>query len=97
MTMRNSGPAPTDTIEKLFWFWASRDNGHPLDDNRFFECVVQAAAHKPEWDRAYVETMLKRFGLREEIAVQRSRDFWIGRCALKKKESLEKGVDDIVF
>jgi hypothetical protein len=100
MARRNSGPAPTDPIEKLFWGWAGIDNGHPCDDDRFYECVVQAAANRPGWDRAYVKEMLIRFGLREERAEQRSRDYWIGRCALKKRENLEMGIgaiDEVVF
>jgi hypothetical protein len=28
---------------------------------------------------------------------KRARDFWIGRCALKKKENIERGDDLIVF
>jgi hypothetical protein len=97
MTQRDCGTAPTDSTEHLFWAWASTDNGHPLDDNRFYECIVRAAANKPEWTRADVEGLLKRFGLREDVAEKRGRDFWIGRCALKKRENMERGSNETVF
>jgi hypothetical protein len=97
MTQRERGPAPTDAIEHLFWGWASIDNGDPRDDDRFYECIVRATAHKPEWTRANVEGLLRRFGLREEIVEKRGRDFWIGRCALKKRENMERGLDETVF
>jgi hypothetical protein len=97
MTQQESGPAPSDPIERLFWSWYSLDNGHPFDDNRFYDAVVQATLKKPHWDRAYVREMFLRFGMSQAKAEQRSRYFWIGRCALIKKEDLEKGNDRVVF
>jgi hypothetical protein len=43
-----------------------------------------------------VEGLLKRFGLREDVVEKRGRDFWIGRCALKKRENMESGSDETV-
>jgi len=60
-------------------------------------CIVRAAANKPEWARADVEDLLKRFGLREDVVEKRGRDFRIGRCGLKKSENIERGSDEIVF
>lgn len=94
------GTKPDDPVEAALWTFATLANWtalHPEDDNRFYEFIVLAVQNKSQWQPGDVGDWLLERGLPKRLADSLAERFWIGRCALVKRERMHSGNDEVVY